>query len=323
MKASVDNKKARIFFTLVEQNNYQESRLVMYVEQYLRRFLLSGGEDPYPDVEHIEIAREKKEIKGTSNVGVILTAENMVGKSTISTVKSATLGNWYSESKSLACLLETDCFAYMENKLCIYDNKYIQCDNNGRMSLTEYAKKHEEECFLQFVIDDKTGELHYITLPKSLASKSFNYYDEISEDLVTQYGLVNEISQEMLKAINGLEIGDALIKLMSKNICNYSVRLLRDTTGLDNRTISNMQKGGNLTKLNVISVCLGIHIPFRVSSQMIKLAEISLDINIPGTKGEENNVYDSILHFKWATDYEDVYDELKEQNYEHLIHKPK
>ena len=165
--------------------------------------------------------------------------------------------------------------------------------------------------------------MHYITLPESLASKSFNYYDEISEDLITQYGLVNEISSEMLKAISGLEFGDAFIRLMSKNICNYSVRLLRDTTGLDNKTISTMQKGNNLTKVNVISACLGIHIPFRVSSQMIKLADISLDINIPGAKGEENNIYDAILHFKWATDYDDVYEELEQQKYEHLVRKPK
>jgi len=321
LKSSVDNRRARAFFALVEQNSYQESRLVMYVEQYLRHFLISSGEDPYPDVEHIETASERKERKESGSIGIVLTAENMVGKSAVSTVKSATLSNWYSESKSLACLLKTDSFAYVENKLCIYDDKYIQRDSNGKMRLTDYAKSHEEECFLQFVIDDKTGELHYITLPESLASKSFNYYDEISEDLLTQYGLVNEISQEMLKAINGLDFGNALIKLMSKNICNFSVRLLRSTTGLDNRTISNMQKGSNLTKLNVISACLGIQIPFRVSSKMIKLAGISLDIDT-GALGEENNIYDSILHLKWATDYDDIYNELEEQKYEHLIHKP-
>lgn len=322
LKASVDNKKARAFFTLVEHGNYKESRLVMYIEQYLRRFLLSGGEDPYPDTEHTENAKERKNSEEHLGVDIVLTSEDMIGKITTPTVESSTLNDWYSDSKSLACLLETDSFAFVENKLCIYDDKYIQRDNNGKMRLTDYAKNHEEECFLQFVIDEQTGELHYITLPESLASKTFNYYDEISEDLLVQYGLVNEMSQEMLKAISGLDFGDALIKLMSKNICNYSFRLLRDTTGLDNTTISNMQKGKNLTKPNVISACLGIHVPFRISSQMTKLAGISLDI-ATGAIGEENNIYDSILHLKWASDYADVYDELEEQKYGHLIHKPR
>lgn len=31
---------------------------------------------------------------------------------------------------------------------------------------------------------------------------------------------------------------------MDKHICNYTARLLRSITGLDNRTISNMKKGG-------------------------------------------------------------------------------
>jgi type I restriction enzyme R subunit len=326
LKTTVDEQKARIFFMQVEGNNYQESRLAMYIEQYLRQFLLSGGQDPYtylyPNVEYNEVIREKNENNDYTSVGITLTEEKMAGKSVISSLKSTTLNNWYSESKALGCILETDCFAYVENKLCIYDSKYIQRDDNGRFFLTNYAKEHGEECFLQFVIDDETGELHYVTLPAALASKSFNYYDEIDEDLLTQYGLVNEMSQEMLIAINGMEFGDALTKLMSKNICSYSVRLLRATTGLDNNTISNLRKGANLTKLNVISTCLGIHIPFRVSNKMLQLAELSLNSELPGKKGEENSIYDSLLHLKWATDYDDVYEELKDQSYDYLIHQP-
>ena len=51
--------------------------------------------------------------------------------------------------------------------------------------------------------------------------------------------------------------------------------------------------------------------------------EQALNLELPGKKGEENSIYDSVLHIKWATDYEDVYEELKEQNYEYLIHRPK
>ena len=37
---------------------------------------------------------------------------------------------------------------------------------------------------------------------------------------------------------------------------------------------------------------------------------------------DDNEVYDMILHLKWATDYGDIYDELKEQSKEHLLHQP-
>ena len=207
----------------------------------------------------------------------------------------------------------------------MYDKKYLERDDKGKLFFTEYAKAHEEECFLQFVIDEETGELHYITLPSSMASKSFNYYDELSalsDDDKLSLGLVSEISNEMLTAINGLEFGEALAALMDKKICNVSFRTLKSTTGLDNTTVSNMRKGVNLNKSNVVSACLGIHIPFRVSNRMLQLAEISIDLTLQGKKGEENGVYDQILHLNWAQDYSDTYDELKADSYEHLIHQP-
>ena len=187
------------------------------------------------------------------------------------------------------------------------------------------AKAHEEECFLQFVMDKETGELHYITLPSSMASKTFNYYDELSalsDDEKLSLGLVNEIAREMLAAINGMEFGEALATLMDKKICSVSFRTLKSVTGLDNTTVSNMKKGKNLTKENVVSCCLGIHIPFRLSNRLLQLAERPLDLTLPGAKGEENTIYDQILHLYWAEDYSDTYAELVAIHYEHLIHQP-
>lgn len=184
------------------------------------------------------------------------------------------------------------------------------------------AEEHEEECFLQFIVDEKDGTLHYVKLPKSKADEAFNYNDAITDDLLSQYGLVNEMSKEMLEAIEGEDFGPALDILMDKHICNYSARLLRSITGLDNRTISNMKKGENLTKPNVISACLGIHIPFRVSNHMLKLADLSLDMTSKGKVGADNETYDMLLHIKWMTDYGDIYDSLKTQSKEYLIHQP-
>lgn len=331
LKASVDDAKATEFFITVEHDNFRESRLAMLIDAYLRYFLLSGGQDPYPENE-FDAKQKSKDRKRNSDadnsskpVGVVLTDEIMSGKSVTTSVKRATLKEWYSDSKALACMVDTDCFAYVDNKLCIYDKKYLERDENGKLFFTQYAKDHEEECVLQFVIDDETGDLHYITLPSSMASKTYNYYDELSalsDEEKLSLGLVSEIANEMLTAINGLGFGEALTDLMDKKICGVSFRTLKSQTGLDNTTVSNMKKGENLNKSNVVSVCLGIHIPFRVSNRMLQLAELSIDLTLPGKKGEENGVYDSILHLNWAQDYSDTYDELKINHYEYLIHQP-
>lgn len=331
LKASVDRDKATEFFKAVERQNFRESRLAMLVDAYLRYFLLTGGQDPYPENEYDRKYKTKAETSSGENgsknkpTGVVLTDKEMAGKKITTSVKKAKLKEWYSESKALACMVDTDCFAYVENKLCVYDKKYLERDEKGVLFFTQYAKEHEEECFLQFVVDEETGTLHYITLPSSLACKSFNYYDELSvlsEEEKLSLGLVSEISNEMLLAINGLEFGDALSALMDKKICGITFRTLKSVTGLDNTTVSNMKKGVNLTKSNVVSACLGIHIPFRVSNRMLQLAEIPIDISLPGKKGEENGIYDQILHLNWAQDYSETYDELKEDRYEHLIHQP-
>ena len=63
-------------------------------------------------------------------------------------------------------------------------------------------------------------------------------------------------------------------------------------------------------------------------NQMGVLTEIDrsafalIDLTLPGKKGEENGVYDQILHLNWAQDYSDTYDGLKVVHYEHLIHQP-
>lgn len=332
LKNSVDNKKAKAFFTVVEGNNYRDSRLAMLVDAYLRAFLLSGGQDPYPENSFDrKQERQRKENQNRyddndhTSVGVELTPGKMEGKYVTNKVKKKKLNEWYKSSKALACMIDSDRFAYIENKLCVFDKKYLQKDEAGNYAFTAYAKAHEEECFLQFVVDTNTGELHYITLPSSLASKSFNYYDELSQLSDSErlkLGLVSEIASEMLRAISGREFGDALTELMSKKICNCTVRTLKSQTGLDNTTISNLKKGKNLNKSNIVSACLGIHIPFRVSAQLLKLGEIPLDLTIPGKKGEENGIYSGILHMNWAMDYSDTYDELKEEHYEYLIHQP-
>lgn len=324
LKQSVDKKKATDFFILVERQEFQPERLAMYVDRYLRYFILSGGVDPYPDIDYGQKpSKDGKSDKSHTEkeVGIVLTDDDLKGKTSTVTVQSSVLGEWYSSSKAVAGLMATGCFAYLNDKLCVNDKKYIERDSNGRMCFTKYALDNEEECFLQFITDDD-GKLHYVTLPKSLACKSFRYTDEITEDMASKLGLVNEISKEMLNAINGCEFGEALTKLMSKNICGFSAGLLKSTTGIDNRTYSNMKQGKNLNKLNVVSTCLGIHIPFPVSSRMLELAQLPMNLSLPGKSGEDNRQYDLILHLKWATDYDDIFVELQEQGYDYLIHQP-
>lgn len=109
----------------------------MLVDAYLRYFLLTGGQDPYPENEFDRKYKTKADPVYVDNrndnkpVGVVLTDEVMEGKSVTTSVKKPKLKEWYSESKALACMVDTDCFAYVDNKLCVYDKKYLERDEKG------------------------------------------------------------------------------------------------------------------------------------------------------------------------------------------------
>lgn len=323
--ASVDKGKAKKFFIVIERDNYKDYRLNMYISTYLKKFVISGGVDPYADIidsgrkSSKKDADERAQSEDTVVVVDITQDDDAVGDVIVkTTVKSRKLNQWYQSSQAVACMMNTGCFAYVEEKICLDEPKYVERQESGKMRLTPYAKEHEEECFLQFKVD-ADGKLHYVKLPESVADKEFRYSDHISEDILTKYGLVNEIANQMLAAIRDMEFGDALKELMSERICHYSVGLLRSTTGLDNHTIGNMREGKNLTDVNVVSACLGIHLPFPVSNNMLELANLIFRMD----KGpEKNKTYIQLLTLRWASDYSDIYDDLEEQGLGYLIKKP-
>src|SRR5699024_4336051 len=134
LKNSVNKIKARSFFKLALQNEYVELRLALYSEEYLRSFLLSGGHDPflYVNDEDMYTQLKVKESKSdVQNIGVTLTENDYVGKKTVSTVKSKTLTNWYSEGKAVESIVKTDCFAYVEDRVCLASSQYIQRTDDG------------------------------------------------------------------------------------------------------------------------------------------------------------------------------------------------
>lgn len=71
-----------------------------------------------------------------------------------------------------------------------------------------------------------------------------------------------------------------------------------------------------------VSACLGIHVPFPVSTELLERANISLN----PTKSQSNNIYNQLLTIRWASDYDDIVEDLKADGQENLIknpHKPK
>ena len=56
----------------------------------------------------------------------------------------------YAQNDPFRKTLSTGAYAYVEQRFCIRDKRYIQRADDGVLHLTEYAKAHEAECCLAF-----------------------------------------------------------------------------------------------------------------------------------------------------------------------------
>lgn len=54
---------------------------------------------------------------------------------------------------------------------------------------------------------------------------------------------------------------------------------------------------------------------------MLSLADLTLNMTSKGQVGDDNETYYMLLHLRWTTDYDDIYEELKVQSKNHLIHQ--
>ena len=282
-------------------------------------------------------------------------------KRTLVKVSHKQLNEWCKKSPALATLMQSGNFVFAEGKVCPFDDKYIVRDESGNIRLSDYAKGKDtqsvnsvlgkinyffnhlsdlampamadeddseddvvedrtDKYFLQFVTDEN-GKLHYVKLPPAKADMTFRYSDKITniDDILKRFGLVSEIKARMLEEIYGLEFGPSLRELMSRRICNCSAGLLRSITGIDNNTTELMWRGKSLKIKNVISACLGIHIPYPVSSELLSRASMSVN---PSSPPESNSIYHQLLTVSWATDYDDILEDLKADGHSDLLKSP-
>lgn len=47
---------------------------------------------------------------------------------------------------------------------------------------------------------------------------------------------------------------------------------------------------------------------------MLSLADLTLNMTSKGQVGDDNETYYMLLHLRWTTDYDDIYEELKVQS---------
>lgn len=203
---------------------------------------------------------------------------------------------------TLANLLKSGTFVYVDSHFCLNDEKYIYINANGNVGMTEYARLHMDECCLVFSLkihskNQYSEDLHSeCVLCRDVDSgiEFITIFPKDSNDgTISQAKLIIQRNAELQKLIATLPLsfGDTLAELMKWS--EITVEELSEKSLLNEKLIQRMRNNPEYPKNIecVIAVCLGMNLPPELSEVLIKKAGFSLRI----VDNEAHAIYDFIL----------------------------
>lgn len=179
---------------------------------------------------------------------------------------------------------------FVENHLCINNEKYIQKGVDGDDYLTEYARYHLDECCVKFkcvtnnlfINSEDLVTVFYLCRD---FIKDINFTIEISDnnsdllnspDLPSRYADHRETMAEIKKDIAFKTLSE-ILNYFVKNL-KLDVNGLAIDTGLDERTIRRYLSGENKVpeKRTVIAICMVMKLPPEIIEIVLKQSHIAL-----------------------------------------------
>lgn len=185
--------------------------------------------------------------------------------------------------------IESGRYIFADSHFCISHPKYIEYDENGAAGLTDYARRHIDECCLVF----------NLTIQKSSNSYGKQFYTECvlyrdaTSDIVFEahYNLSREndtvdnrakmlcaYTQELSSVLQSLpgSFSGALIALMKWK--GKTVEALAEACSLDPKTIQRMRNNEEYetTIETIVAICIGLQLSPVVSEALINRSAYSL-----------------------------------------------
>jgi DNA-binding XRE family transcriptional regulator len=190
----------------------------------------------------------------------------------------------YATNANFKSLVDSGKYLYVDAHFCINDPKYIYRDDQGYANLTDYARRHIDECCLIFdvkaspnnrygvsyykeavlyrdVASDKIIEIKYSDSDNNIS------IDKIAKESTLFRGLANQIAT--IQRALPTTFGDALVSHMKR--LNITEEELAQKSLVSPKTIQRMRNEFDYNpKLGtVIAICIGLQLPPPLSMDMV------------------------------------------------------
>lgn len=177
-------------------------------------------------------------------------------------------------------------FIYVDSHLVLRDSMYVQVDDDGLLSLTDYALQHMDECCIVFELFIK-GD-HY----RSYSTECFlnrSKDAQIAYECKYSGGLEHAKKDRQIKVMSQF-IADEMNMYNSLTndykACMETVREWRNMTYTDiakeihvnEKTIRRIFHGESGSIDNLVAICLSMQLPPMISQHIIKRSKWNLDL---------------------------------------------
>lgn len=188
----------------------------------------------------------------------------------------------------MAALVRDGSYLYVDSHFVLNHPRYITQDENGVTVLTNFARNNMEECCLVFDLSVKSG------CKERYHSECFLNRDKTSDiDFEIKYcnGFEYSTPERKAKILAETLADEMRVYNELPNSYNSSLKIVREwrdvtykelaeRTMVSERTIRRIVNGEEPGSINsIILICLGLHLPPKISSHIIRNSPFSLNFN--------------------------------------------
>lgn len=228
--------------------------------------------------------------------------KNALGKNETFVIDSVSAAKLVIDSPDLYALFLANKIVFVNNMLCINNEKYIQYDKEGFPSMTRYALDHADECCLVFKRErkyDRAYDDSYCNLGFLCREFSADFFVEIDVKYEVSEEIQKKLSDDEVKETNDVmsnitslqsifnELPGSFSKTLDYHIRRkgYTAKQLSERTQLSEQFISNLRnnKVDNITLQTLMKLFVGLNLAEKFCSDLMRKAGICFP---PGAKGD-------------------------------------